>query len=56
MSHANEKPDLLCRGRLPLGLSLQLTYVVKLGAVSSDVIEVLQENYNFFIYRVNSKV
>lgn len=50
MSHANEKPDLLCRGRLPLGLSLQL------GAVSSDVIEVLQENYNFFIYRVNSKV
>lgn len=48
MPHANEKPALLCRGRLPLGLSLQLTYVVKLGAVSSDVTDVLQENYFFF--------
>lgn len=45
MPHANEKPALLCRGRLPLGLSLQLTYVVTLGAVSSDV---LQEKDIFF--------
>lgn len=48
MPHANERPALLCRGRLPLSLSLQLTYVVKLVAVSSDVTDVLQEKDCFF--------